>query len=437
MADVRKEAFTILWKVFKKNLFSDKLLDQSAKRLSSEDQDLLYPLVKGIIKLRKNLDFTASHFTDKSRYEKSDLKIKILLYMGFYQLIHMDSIPDHAALNETVELTKKMMNPKAANFVNAVLRNYQRNPELTYPTSVVERISAMYSYPEELVKTWIEYWGEEDTEYLCMYFNEAPQLHLRANLLETNAEKLLRYFAKRNVETHLSMASPVMLYTDNARAVLRDIAFSEGYFSIQDTSAALVVDLMTPKPGESILDMFAAPGGKASYIGERLQGEGEIIAIDKFPAKVKLIKHAVERLQIRNMKLINQDAFHYGPVAPAFDRVLLDVPCSGWGVLRKKAELRWQVNQDIPELKKIQFKALENGAKFVKPEGYLIYSTCTLNKEENEYQVEKFLEKHTNFKCVDARNFIPKEYCDGKYLKTIPFRHNMDGSFGAKLKRID
>jgi len=183
--------------------------------------------------------------------------------------------------------------------------------------------------------------------------------------------------------------------------------------------------------------LFAGPGGKTSYIAELMENSGEIIAIDKYPKKIKLVKQAIERLQLSNVKLVVQDALKYGPIAPAYDKVLIDVPCSGWGVLGKKAELRWQTHQKNNELIKIQSSALNYAAKFVRLNGYLIYSTCTMNRIENEDQIEKFLKKHPNFELVPANQYLPDLYTDGDYLKTIPHKHQMDGSFGAKMKRIN
>jgi 16S rRNA (cytosine967-C5)-methyltransferase len=192
---------------------------------------------------------------------------------------------------------------------------------------------------------------------------------------------------------------------------------------------------MDPQNDENILDLFAAPGGKATYTAEIMQNTGEIVAVDKFPGKIKKMKQNISRLKISNTKVIREDAFNYGPVAAAYDRVLLDVPCSGWGVFQKKAELRWQKNQDMDKLLKLQKDALKTGASFVRPGGFLVYSTCTLNEEENERQIERFLKKNKAFTLVPASEFILKEYTENGYLKTIPFSHYTDGAFAAKMQK--
>jgi 16S rRNA (cytosine967-C5)-methyltransferase len=227
-----------------------------------------------------------------------------------------------------------------------------------------------------------------------------------------------------------------MFYTAQTAEVLEDVAFSEGYFSVQDTSAALIVELLDPQKEESVLDLFAAPGGKCSYIAERMNNTGEVIAVDKITSKLKLLKQAADRLQLTNIKTVITDAFKYGPVAPAFQRVLVDAPCSGWGVFGRKSDLRWQVHQNIPELIKLQEKALDYAANFVAPNGFLVYSTCTMNPKENEDQISSFLKRNKKFELVPASQFIPDKYTSSGFLKTIPFKHNMDGAFAAKLQRI-
>lgn len=432
----RKQAYEVIFKVLKKGAFSDSLLQKMKSRVKSDDTEFVYNLVKGTIKMHGNLDYIISSFTPKAKFAKTDIKIKALLYMAFYQLVYMDKVPEHAALFENVELAKAEFGQKVADFVNAVMRNYLRNPEIEYPSESYKRIATEHSYPEKLIKNWVDIFGEENTEYLCMYFNENPKLHIRVNTLETNAKKLQKYFGNMGVNITASNASNNLFTSEQAKELLNDVAFEEGYFSVQDISAALVAELVKPQHDESILDLFAAPGGKTTYMAEMMQNTGEIIAVDKFPKKIKLLKQALRRLQITNVNAIAGDAFNYGPKAPAFDKVLLDAPCSGWGVFQKKADLRWQNNQDIPQLLKIQANALSYGADFVKPGGYLIYSTCTMNPAENEMQIEKFLNANKHFSLVKAYDYIPKEYTEGHFLKTCPNQHHMDGAFAAKMLKL-
>jgi len=434
---VREEAYYTILKVFKDTEFSDTLLHQRAKKLkgSKENVALFYNMVKGVIKMRLKLDYILSQYTDKDKFAQTDIKIKTWLYLGLYQMMYLDSIPNHAAINETVELAKKNMGEKVGDFVNAVLRAYQRNPEVKYPEDPVLRIAYEHSYPPELIAKWIELWGEEDTEYLALFYNENPRLHIRVNTTATTRDKLIQYFTKRDIPVTPSPVSKVTILTDAADEVLEDVAFSEGYFSIQDTSSTLIVDLLDPHPEENILDLFAAPGGKCTYIAEKMVNTGEVVAVDKIPNKMKLLKQAADRLQLTNIKQVVTDAFRYGPVAPAYDRVLADVPCSGWGVFGRKADLRWQANKNIEELVKLQEKALDYAANFVRAGGILVYSTCTLNPAENEEQIKKFLQRNPKFTLVNAKEILPSDFVVEGMFKTLPFKHDMDGAFAAKMRK--
>jgi 16S rRNA (cytosine967-C5)-methyltransferase len=436
--NIRNEAYDIIVKVLKHKEYSDNLLQQRAKKLRHQTEQIafMYNLVKGTIKYQLKLDYICRQYTETAKFDKTDIKIKVLLYMGLYQLLYMNSVPDHAAINETVELAKTQMGTSVSGFVNSILRSFQRNPDVILPDDHIQRIAFEYSYPLELIKVWHKLWGTDYTEKLAVFFNETPQLHIRVNIIATESDKLIQYFQKREIKCIQSTASRNILVTDNAFEALDDVAFSEGYYSIQDTSAALIVELLDPHPGESVLDLFAAPGGKCTYIAERLHNSGEVIAVDKTPHKMKLLKQAAERLQLTNIKLLVQDAFTYGPVAPAYNRVLVDAPCSGWGVIGRKADLRWQLHQDIPSLLRLQEKALNYAANFVKPDGFLVYSTCTMNPQENEQQIEQFLTKNKKFQLVNASSIISANYTAGGYLKTLPFSHDMDGAFAAKLVKI-
>ncbi len=439
MINIRLEAFKVIQKVLLKNTFSGQLLLQTSKKIKKDKQkpELLYMLVKGVIKMQANLDFIASQFTDPHKYSSTNKKIKILIYLGLFQLIYCDSISEYAAVNETVALAKKLYGDKIGKFVNAILREYLRSEKIEYPTDVSQRLAFQFSFPLKTINSWLEYWTAEEVENLCKYFNEVPKLHMRINTLATERQKVIEYFRRRDLDLYETNASANILITTHGQGILNDVAFSEGYYSVQDASAAMVIELLQPEQDESILDLFAGPGGKVTYIAELMKNSGEIIAVDKFPGKTKRIKQAAERLKITNIKIITEDAFKYGPVAPAFDKVLLDVPCTGSGVFQKKAELRWQLNQDLNELLKIQENALKSGASFVKDGGYLVYSTCSLNKRENEQQVENFLLRHKNFKLISASDFIPAEYVESGFLKTIPFKHRMDGVFAAKMKKME
>ncbi len=437
MDQVRKEAHNIVYAVLNKKRRSEDLLLKASKKISSENKTLLYHIVKGSLKMIMNLDYIAASLCEEDKYSKTDLKIKVLLYIGLYQLIYCDNIPEYHALNETVELAKLLYDRKVSSFVNAVLRQYQRNSHIEYPQDRVKRISVQHSYPLELLLEWEKLWGLDEVEKMCLYFNEVPKLSARINQIATSKKRLIKYFQRKSIDFIEVEHSKNIIVTSQAQKALSDVSFDEGYFSIQDPAAAMVVDLLAPEVDDSILDLFAGPGGKCTYVSEIMQNTGEVIAVDRYPQKVKKIKRSLHRLQITNTITVNEDAFKYGPRAPAYDKVLLDVPCSGWGVFQKKPELRWQSLQDMKSLLKLQEQALHVGAIFVKPGGYLVYSTCTMNPKENEKQVEKFLLSNKDFRVVNAADFIPKRFTNSSYLYTIPHRDKSDGAFAVKMKKND
>ena len=439
MINIRQEANSIICKVLLKNNFSDKLLNQTAKKLknSQRDKSLLYSLVKGTIKMYFHLEYVAKNFVDPKKFSKTPLKVKILLYLGLYQLIFMDNLPDFAIVNEMVNIAKKLFGEGTSKFINAVLREYIRNKEkINFPEDDAEFLSFYYSFDARLIEKWIELWGFDNTEKMCEYFNKPSRFYFRINTYLTSRSELFSYFDKKGMRYIELEGVDNFFYAEEPSEFLHDIVFGDGLYSVQDPSAGLVSLLVAPKSGQSVLDLFAAPGGKATHIAELMHNEGEVIAVEKFPHKVKLLKQNIARLQLNSIKIIKEDAFLYGPVAPAYDNVLIDVPCSGWGNFQKKPELRWQKNQNMKELLKLQENALEKAALFVKKEGYLIYSTCTLNPMENEEQIKRFLNKHPKFRLVPAESIVDKRFTEQGFLKVLPFKHNLDGAFAAKMQKI-
>ncbi len=456
MDKIRQEAYHIISQTLKKDLRSEILLGKSsAKMAKAKDKLLLYHLVKGTLKMKLSLDYIAENLCDKNKYKATNLKIKTLLYLGLYQLKYSDGSPDHHVINETVELAKTLYGKTVADFVNAVLREYQRRSDpinidhyedlndeqgeiwLPYPKNPVDMLAVKYSFSPELISRWIDLWPIEEVEQLCKYFNQPAKLSIRYNRMATDIKRFVNYFKRKEIILKQSPLTSSIYLTEHYIDTLNDVSFNEGYFSVQDASAALTVELLNPQQDESILDLFAGPGGKCTYISELTHNTGEVIAVDKYPKKVRMIKQNLHRLQITNTITVTEDALKYAPRAAAYDRVLLDVPCSGWGVLQKKPELRWQNKQDMKSLLKLQEHALSVGPLFVKPGGYLMYSTCTMNRKENEDQVERFLDSNKDFNLVDAADRIPKKYTDKGYLRTVPHRDKADGAFAALMRKKD
>ncbi|OQY38163.1 MAG: 16S rRNA methyltransferase, partial [Candidatus Cloacimonetes bacterium 4572_65] len=249
----RQEAYSVIYKVLKKNKFSSSLLNKQAKKIKTQEgnHEFFYTLVKGVIKRKGYLEYVASSFGHPKKYSKTDLKVKVLLYLGYYQLMYLDSVPDHSAVDETVKLAKTLYNQRTADFVNAMLRSYLRKPNIELPTEPIPRIAIEHSYPTELISSWVDIYGLENAEYLAMYFNEFPDINIRVNTYATTLEKLLKYFNNRDIELRTYPGIKNVFRAKDAQKALNDVGFSEGYYSIQDAAASLVVDLLDPLPKES------------------------------------------------------------------------------------------------------------------------------------------------------------------------------------------
>jgi 16S rRNA (cytosine967-C5)-methyltransferase len=340
-------------------------------------------------------------------------------------------------VNEAVEFVKRIRGEKPAGLVNAVLRNILRNLEgIRYPDPAEDRLQYLavyYSHPAWLVRRWIDRFGEEETQKLLIANNERPSLSLRINRLKVEPGEFLRLLEQQQIQYSGSEYLGHFVRVRGLSKIGQMDLFRTGYFTIQDESAALPSLLVDPRPGETVIDLCAAPGGKTTGMAELMKNQGEVIAVDKYEAKLSQIRGAAERLGLRNITPVLADglSFEHHQV----DRVLIDAPCSGVGILTKKPDIKWKREaRDIPVLAHLQHDLLENGARLVKPGGVLVYSTCSIEPEENEQVVRTFLEQHPEFRLEDGRNFVSKDLVTAEgYVATYPHRHGMDGSFAVRL----
>lgn len=436
-------AVKILNRVDRTDAYLDKLIDIELKYgdLSGPDKALLNEIVHGVVRWERRLDWILRGFY-KGEFSKCIPNLKNAMRVALYQILFLDNIPDYAAVNEAVEFVKKIQGEKSANLVNAVLRNIIRTieeAEIRYPDPEQDEINYLgtyYSHPNWLVKRWLKRYGREFTEKLMEENNQRPKLTLRFNRLLTNRES----FIKKLEEAELKFRPSKYLEHFFVLLHLTNITdwnyFQQGYFSIQDESAGLPCILLDPKPGENVLDLCAAPGGKSTYLAELMNNEGKIIAVDKYQSRIKLMKKNVERLKITNIEFLEADSETLQ--IPPVDKVLLDAPCSGLGVLRKKPEIKWKKDlEDIKRLTATQTKLINNAATLVKVGGVLVYSTCTIEPEENFDIISKFLETHPNFELVKNHpNIHPDLIDENGCIVTYPNVHDMDGSFSAKLIRL-
>jgi 16S rRNA (cytosine967-C5)-methyltransferase len=434
-------AVKILNRIERTDSYLDKLLDVELRsdELNDLDKRFLTELTHGVVRWKTRLDFIIEQFC-KNKFAMQDPNIRNAMRVALYQILFLSKIPHAAAVNEAVEFVKKIRGQKAANLVNAVLRNIIRNlnklPTPDHETDPVQYLSIMYSHPSWMVKRWVDRYGLYETEQLLSANNERPTIVVRANTLKTTADELVKLFEERNIRNTRSKYLENFIKVGHLSGIYNLDLFEKGYFSVQDESSGLVVKLLDPKPWETVIDLCSAPGGKTTFIGELMKNQGKIIAVDKYEHRLNLVKQSCERLGVENVEFIPKDALEVD-VEPA-DKVLVDAPCSGLGVIQKKPDIKWQRElSDIRNLAKTQIELLEKASKLVKNGGVIVYSTCTIEPEENIEVVKEFLSRHPEFKIDDARNYLPSDIVNGEgCMETYPHKHDMDGGFAVRLIKV-
>jgi len=434
----RGTAVKIINRVERTDSYLEKVLDAELRSsdLNDPDKGLLNELVHGVLRWQHRLDWVLNGFSH-GNFSKAEINVKNTLRVALYQILFLNRIPHSAAVNEGVEFIKRIRGEKPAGLVNAVLRNIIRNLDgIRYPDPAEDQLQylAVYqSHPQWMVRRWLERFGFEETEKLLIANNERPGLSLRINRLKVEPGDFLKQLDEQQISYTTSSYLGHFLNVRGLTRIGQMDLFRSGMFTIQDQSAALPCILLDPKPGHRVVDLCAAPGGKTTSLAEMMDNTGEILAIDKYEAKLSLIKGSCDRLGVKNVRLLAADASTL-EVEQA-DRVLLDSPCSGLGVLTKKPDIKWKRDSaDIVALARIQTDLLENAARLVKPGGVLVYCTCTMEREENQEIVKGFLANHADFVLEDARQFIGGDLVGSEsFVETFPHRHSMDGSFAARL----
>jgi 16S rRNA (cytosine967-C5)-methyltransferase len=438
---VRGLAVKILNRVERTDSYLDKLLDYEMKNteLSGPDKALLFEIVHGVIRWMGRLDWVLNGFY-KGQFSKAIPNLKNGLRVALYQVLFLDRVPDYAAVNEAVEFVKKLQGQKPADLTNAILRNIVRSKNgIRYPDpneDLVGYLSAYYSHPSWMVKRYLTRFGKEKTEKLLTANNEKPFLTLKINSVKTNPAEFKSLLDSVNLRFISGKYLPEFFKLQNLTNITAWEYYGKGYFNIQDESAGLACKLLDARQGMRILDMFAAPGGKTAYIASLMNDEGEIIALDRFESRLSILEKNMERLGFKSIKIFAADAMEFND--GLFDRVLADVPCSGTGTLSKKPDIKWKRDLiDIGRMNENQLKYITKAASLVKPDGYFVYSTCSIEPEENFAIVEKFLNKNPNYQLVNARGIFPDELIDEHgCIQTLPHVHQMDGAFAAKFWRV-
>ncbi len=440
----RKVALNILLEI-KDGAFSNIALDKYLRNIKDKrDRGLITEMVYGVIRLQNRLDFIIKQFSHMN-IEKMDDVVILALRLGLYQLLYLDRVPKSAAVNETVNAIKGMTNKGAVGFVNGLIRNVirkQNNISFPGPEDLKSYMVDYLSHPAWLVEYWQEYYGTEKTMELCTYNNKSADLIIRINTLKYSEEEFLSIYKKEDIEL-ISTNIPQAYMLKNSSSVENLPLFKEGGFIVQGSAAALAGHILNPLPGMKVLDMAAAPGGKTTHLADLMKNEGEIIALDVYEHKLELIKENCQRLGVEIVKTQNQDSSTYH-IEGKFDMILLDAPCSGLGLIRQKPEIRWTKNKkDIEELAIIQMGMLENAISLLKEDGILLYSTCTLTREENQYNIKKIIKKYKNeLRLLNIKEDLLRLGLENKYstmedgyLELFPTKDNTEGFFIAKLQK--
>ncbi len=422
----------------------DRVLQQAPSRsaTSQNDRRLATELVYGSIRRQRTLDALIDQFAKKPANQQPP-DLRLILHLGLYQLRYLNHVPAAAAVDTTVELAKQNGFQGLAGFVNGLLRQYLRQCTdrdcLKLPTDPVQRLGIQQSYPDWIVQLWIEQFSLTEAEQLCEWLNRAPLIDLRVNPLRSSIEQVETAMAAAGIEVSRVAGLPQALRLPQGIGSIQHLpGFTEGWWTVQDSSAQLVSHLLDPQPGELVIDACAAPGGKTTHIAELMHDQGTIWAFDRYASRLKKLKETVERLQLQSIHLCPQDSRESDQFTGQADRVLLDAPCSGLGTLHRHADARWrQSPATVAELAKLQMELLDRAATWVKPSGVLVYATCTLHPSENEAIVQQFLHQNPHWQIIppESTGPIARWFEPSGWIKVLPHQHNMDGFFMVRLQQ--
>lgn len=435
----RKLARQIIQRVLEEGAYSNLVLSNELNSRDIEDKDkgLITEIVYGTLRRKRTLDVLIGNFVKDINL--IDTTVLNILRVAIYQMYFLDKIPEYAACNEAVEEAKEV-SLEASKLVNGILRNYIKDEkEIVVPGNRIDELAYKFSFQPWMIRLFIKQYGEERTMRLMAGLNETPKVTVRVNEFKAEYDEVYEKLEEIGYNIEDGYACPEAIAIKGGKGIEDNELFKEGLITVQDESAMLVAPLLDLKEGDKVLDLCAAPGGKTTHIAELLANSGEVLAFDLHENKLSLIKENANRLGLNNIVCkamdatkLNSDYISYG------DKVLIDVPCSGLGIIRKKPEIKWnKTRQQLKDLVPIQREIMENAWQYLKPGGTLVYSTCTLNKEENEENLQWFLSKHNDAEIEkiyigNNNNFIYNE--DGS-LTILP-NDSMDGFFMGKIKKV-
>ncbi|EOD01317.1 16S rRNA (cytosine(967)-C(5))-methyltransferase RsmB [Caldisalinibacter kiritimatiensis] len=444
--NAREIAIKVLYEVNEKGAYSNISINRNVSiEIEKNDEDFIRELVYGVLENKLYIDWVIKSFS-KVKFKKIAPMIKQILRIGVYQLLFMDKIPDSAAVNESVNLAKKYGHRKVYGFVNGVLRNIARNKNnIELPDKKEEPIkylSIKYSHPEWLIKRWIKVYGFKFTKDLCKANNETPKLNIRVNTLKISRNELAKILIEKGFDVERTKYATDGLIVHNPTKITGLNEFRNGLFQIQDESSMLVAQILKPEENSLVIDVCSAPGGKTTHIAQKMNNKGKIIARDIYRHKLNLVNDNAKRLGIKIIETQQHDALKLDDeLLGKADYCLVDAPCSGLGLIRRKPEIKWNKKEDdIHSIIKLQYDILVNSSKYLKQGGILVYSTCTIEKEENIKLINRFLKNNSQFKLIGFDNMI--ENCenfktsDKGYIEIYPNINSMDGFFICKMVKM-
>ncbi|OOE11983.1 16S rRNA (cytosine(967)-C(5))-methyltransferase RsmB [Fictibacillus arsenicus] len=445
--NIRAIALDVLIKIEQNQAYSNLQLNQALQKANVKDIDkgLLTSIVYGTIQRKNTIDFYLDQLLNKP-IKKKDRWVLSLLRLSIFQMLYMDRVPDHAIIHEAAEIAKQRGHQGLAGLVNGILRKLQREgtAEMDKKAGAGSEKSALtYSMPQWLFERWSSQFGNEDAEKMAESNLLPSPVTARVNTMLTTRDEVLQKLKEEGVSAEEGELSPEGIIIKDGYLPGTEV-YDKGFVTIQDESSMLVARVVAPLPGETILDACAAPGGKSTHMSEMMNGNGKVVSLDLHAHKIKLINKQAERLGLKNIEASVLDARNAGEKfdAASFDRVLVDAPCSGFGVIRKKPDLKWsKTEEDVLKLASIQKDILESASQMVKAGGTLVYSTCTVDQEENSEIAEWFLQNHPEFEWdsdfsekmpENVKTFIIEGRSD---LQIMPHYFNSDGFYIAAFRK--
>ncbi|EHI98439.1 sun protein [Clostridium sp. DL-VIII] len=436
--DCRKLAVKILNRVLDEGAYSNIILakELNEAELNDKDKALLTEIVYGVLRRKKTLDIIISNFVKDIKLMKKD--ILNILRVAVYQMNFLDKVPSYAACNEAVEEAKEI-SENDSKLVNGILRSFTKNPdEIEVVGNKIDEYAYKFSFEPWMIRLLIKQYGENLSKKIMLGLNAIPQVSVRVNEIKADYDEVFEELEKLEYDVEEGVICPEAICIKGGKSIESNPLFKEGKITVQDESAMVVAPLLELEEGMKVIDLCSAPGGKTTHIAEMLQNTGKVLAFDIHESKLGLIKENCERLGITNVEINTNDATKLNPeLVESSDRILIDVPCSGIGIIRKKPEIKWnKTRSDLREIIPIQREIMENAWQYLRSGGIMVYSTCTLNKEENEENIDWFLSSHKD--CSIKKIFIGNQnnliYNKNGSLTIMP-NENMDGFFIAKLEK--